>query len=71
MTAQKREENLQKVPVAVSVFTSQQRDDIGILTVQDIADFTPGMSYLNSRNGAGRFDCLNRGLERIFLSLVP
>src|SRR5690349_4694629 len=48
VTAEKRAENLQKVPVAVSAFTSEARDKIGIQTIQDMANFTPGMTYSTS-----------------------
>src|ERR1700733_13909861 len=45
VTAEKREQSLQKVPVAVSVFTGAQRDVIGINTVADVTNFAPGFSY--------------------------
>jgi iron complex outermembrane receptor protein len=45
ITAEKRSENLEVVPVAVSAFTSKERDLIGVETVQDITDFTPGLAY--------------------------
>jgi len=45
VTAEKREQSLQKVPVAVSVFTGAQRDVIGINTVQDVTNFAPGFTY--------------------------
>jgi len=45
VTAEKRETSLQKVPVAVSVFTGAQRDTIGISTVADVTNFAPGFSY--------------------------
>jgi iron complex outermembrane receptor protein len=45
VTAEHREQSLQKVPVAVSVFTGAQRDTIGINTVQDVTNFAPGFSY--------------------------
>ena len=48
VTAQKREENLQTVPIAISAYTSKQRDLRGIDTVQDLAKFTPGMVYSTS-----------------------
>jgi iron complex outermembrane recepter protein len=54
VTAQKREERLQDVPVAVSAYTSEMRDLIGIKTVQDLATFTPGLSF-------------NPGLDRMSL----
>ena len=43
--AEKHETSLQKVPVAVSVFTGAERDAIGINTVADVTNFAPGFSY--------------------------
>ena len=59
VTAQKRSESLQDVPVAVSAFTSEVRDLIGITTIGDLTDFTPGLSYATtldrmSLRGVGR-----------------
>jgi iron complex outermembrane receptor protein len=59
VTAQKREQNLQDVPVAVSAFTSEKRDLIGVNTITDLTNFTPGLEYnaQNDRNtlrGVGR-----------------
>ena len=59
VTAEKRAQNLQDVPVAVSAFTSERRDLIGITTVSDLTNFTPGLEYnaQNDRNtlrGVGR-----------------
>ena len=45
MTAERRERSLQKVPVAVSVFTGAQRDVIGISTVAEVTNFAPGFTY--------------------------
>lgn len=45
VTADKRAQNLQDVPTAVSAFTDEVREDLGILSVEDIANFTPGMTY--------------------------
>ena len=44
VTAQKRSEGLQEMSVAASVFTGEARETIGIETVEDLANFTPGMS---------------------------
>src|SRR5580658_1784563 len=43
--AEKHEQSLQRVPVAVSVFTGAQRDVIGINTVADVTNFAPGFTY--------------------------
>jgi iron complex outermembrane recepter protein len=45
ITAERREQNLQDVPVAVSAYTSKTREKIGIDSVQDVANFTPGLAY--------------------------
>jgi iron complex outermembrane receptor protein len=45
VTAEKREQSLQHVPVAISAFTSKERDIKGIETIQDITNFTPGLTY--------------------------
>jgi iron complex outermembrane receptor protein len=45
VTAERRQTSLQKVPVAVSVFTAKERDAIGINSVQDVTNFAPGFTY--------------------------
>jgi iron complex outermembrane recepter protein len=45
VTAEKRAENLQEVPVAVSAFTTKERDLIGIETLEDISNYTPGVVF--------------------------
>jgi iron complex outermembrane receptor protein len=59
VTAEKREQSLQDVPVAISAFTSKQRDLVGINTIQDYTNFTPGFVYQSandrsSMRGIGR-----------------
>lgn len=58
VTAEKREQSLQDVPVAVSAYTSAKRDIVGITNIQDFVNFTPGMNYSGtdrvSLRGAGR-----------------
>ena len=45
VTARKREESLQEVPVSISVFSSDDLTAAGILDVQDIYDQTPGLQF--------------------------
>jgi iron complex outermembrane receptor protein len=45
VTAEKRTESLETVPVAISAFTSKQRDLIGIETIQDMTNYAPGLAY--------------------------
>ncbi|WP_305582556.1 TonB-dependent receptor [Phenylobacterium sp.] len=59
VTAERREQSLQDVPVAVTAFTSEKRDLIGINTVADMTNFTPGLQYSSqldrtSLRGVGR-----------------
>jgi iron complex outermembrane receptor protein len=58
VTAQKREENVQQVPIAVSVYSSRGRDVTNVKGIEEIAAFTPGVSYSSldrmSIRGIGR-----------------
>ena len=60
VTAEKREQSLQDVPVAVSAFTDDTRERVGINSVQDLTNFTPGLAYATNNDraslrGIGRF----------------
>ncbi|WP_411287820.1 TonB-dependent receptor [Phenylobacterium sp.] len=48
VTAEKREQSLQDVPVAVTAYTSERRDLLGVATVEDVARITPSLSYTNN-----------------------
>lgn len=50
VTAEKRSVNLQDVPLAISAYTSDARQLAGITTLQDVANFTPGLSYSASND---------------------
>ena len=52
VTAQKREQNLQDVPIAVTAFTGEQMNAFGVQNSFDIATFTPGVHI--SGNLAGQ-----------------
>src|SRR5581483_995564 len=59
VTAEKREQALQHVAIAITAFTSEKRDKIGINSIQDMTNFTPGLSYSTSTDritlrGVGR-----------------
>ncbi len=45
VTATRREESLSKVSVSVSAFTAEKMDVIGVKSIQDVARFTPGLSF--------------------------
>ena len=59
VTAEKREQALQHVAIAITAFTAAKRDAIGINTIQDMTNFTPGLTYSTSTDritlrGVGR-----------------
>ena len=59
VTAEKREQNLQTVPIAITAFTGAKRDAVGINMIQDMTNFTPGLTYSTSTDritlrGVGR-----------------
>ncbi|HVM99507.1 MAG TPA: TonB-dependent receptor [Caulobacteraceae bacterium] len=45
VVAEKREQSLQTVPVAISAFSAEQRKLIGIAIIQDLADFSPSLNW--------------------------
>ncbi|HEV2531353.1 TonB-dependent receptor [Phenylobacterium sp.] len=59
VTAERRAERLETVPVAVTAFSADQRSLIGIESIQDLTNFTPGLHYNSIANrpylrGVGR-----------------
>ena len=64
ITAQKRVQSLQETPIAVTAFTSEQMNELGIITQQDIANFTPSMSYQEQAGGNEGNRIYMRGVGR-------
>lgn len=52
VTAQKREQVLQDVPIVVNVVSGQQLQDAGVRDVKDLQVLTPGLSVTSSTGGA-------------------
>jgi iron complex outermembrane receptor protein len=50
VTAEKRSQSLQDVPVAISAFSSAKRDLLGINSIQDMTNFTPGLNYTSAND---------------------
>ncbi|MDB3856060.1 TonB-dependent receptor [Halieaceae bacterium] len=48
ITAQKREENLQESPIAVTAFGAQDLEEMGATDISQIADFTPNVTIPSS-----------------------
>ena len=47
VTARKREEDVMKVPIAVSVMSGTKIEDAGVKDIKELAAFTPGLFALN------------------------
>ncbi len=45
VTANKREESVQDIAVAVTAVTAQAKQELGIISVTDLTNVTPGLSY--------------------------
>ena len=55
VTAEKRSESLQDVPIAVSAFTGEMMRDFGITNTQALQATTPGLVFNNTANSAQPF----------------
>lgn len=53
VTARKREERLQDVPLAITAFTAEQMQARQVRTVSDIAALTPGLNFEGYLGGSG------------------
>ena len=51
VTAERREERIQDVPISISAFSQQQLDQQGLRSIDDLTRLTPGVTFL--RNGTG------------------
>ena len=45
VTAQRREQKLQDVPIAISAFTAERLDQAGITTSYDLTFLAPGLNF--------------------------
>ena len=51
VTATRREERLEDVPISVAVFSQEKLDVQGVRTIDDLTRLTPGITF--ERNGVG------------------
>jgi iron complex outermembrane receptor protein len=55
VTARKREENLQDVPLSIDVFTKRDMQNLGITSLDDYAEKVPSMSFISTGPGTQLF----------------
>ncbi|MCB1678673.1 MAG: TonB-dependent receptor [Halioglobus sp.] len=51
VTAQKRSESMQEVPISVAVFGSESMRELSVTQVKDLVKFTPGLTMSNGPSG--------------------
>lgn len=66
VTARKRKESLQKVPVAITVFSAKQMEQRGFTGLEDIAASTPGFTFEGFSSGGAHGNPVIRGLANQF-----
>jgi iron complex outermembrane recepter protein len=60
VTANRREENLQDVPITIQTMSGEQLRQLGVTTLSDLLQYTPNLTY--SGNGPGTGNIFIRGL---------
>ena len=64
VTAEKREASLHETSIAITAMGSDQLKDLHIISQQDVANFTPNMSYQESAGGGEGNRIYIRGIGR-------
>src|ERR1700759_2836542 len=55
VTARKRSENLQDVPISIDVYTAKDLQNLGISQFEDYATMTPSVSFVSAGPGTQTF----------------
>jgi iron complex outermembrane recepter protein len=53
VTAQKRTENLQNVPISIDVFDNQKMEELNIVSLDDYVKYSPSVSYVRGQGQGG------------------
>jgi iron complex outermembrane receptor protein len=69
VTAQKQEENVQDVPVSITVVSEQEVEDANIESIEDVADFVPNF-MINDEGGSGMNSPVMRGIYAVTETLT-
>jgi iron complex outermembrane recepter protein len=64
VVAQKREQKLVDVPIAISAFSSKKLDDAGIRTAEDLASFVPNLTLIPEASGNTTYAVSMRGVAQ-------
>lgn len=69
VTAQKREQSVQDVPISVAVYDSGLMEDLNARDFSDFADIVPGMTFAST--GVGNSNYFIRGIGQVGQGLSP
>lgn len=64
VTAERRDQSVEKVPMTVQALTGKQLSDMNVLTLDDLLKYTPNVTY--GSNGPGQGEIFMRGLSMGF-----
>ncbi len=62
VTSRKLEENIQDVPIAVSVITGEQLEDVAATTIRELEGYVPNLSIYQGRNQSTTLTAFIRGV---------
>jgi iron complex outermembrane receptor protein len=71
VTAQKREQSLNDIGMAVSVLSGSTLEKLQIISQQDLAEAIPGLSYATTPNGTPVFTLRGIGFYEVSLAAYP
>ncbi|NNE41884.1 MAG: Plug domain-containing protein, partial [Marinicaulis sp.] len=71
VTAQKREQNINEVPMSITAATGEQLEQAGIKDVSDLQKITPGFSYCVSTSGTPVYTLRGVGYNDTALTTRP
>ncbi len=71
VTAEKKSENIQKVPIAVSAFSGQDLDDKKIETGADLVTSTPNVSFTKTNFASYNFQIRGIGTQALSVTTDP
>ena len=65
MTARRREETLQETPVAVSAFTGENLQELGLNNIADLTRVVPNVDMYSGNGTAGNGNVFIRGIGQL------
>ena len=72
VTAEKREQSVQDVPIAISVFNAESLKEQGLTSLEDVASVVPGVELFDARGaGAPTWVIRGAGLEDFNANNTP